>query len=97
MTLPVSIVSKPKVDIAHNEIHSGTFYSTHTMSTDIKIANPKKFLFITPSESPIPADTIKIHIIFIISTDLGIKIEFFENVQTSSNGTDQRITLWLKS
>lgn len=87
MTLPVPISSRPKVDIAHNEIHSGTFYSTHTMSTDLKITNPKKFLFITPSEAPIHANTIKIHIIFIISTDLGIKIEFFENTQTSSNGT----------
>lgn len=87
MALPVSIISQPEIDIAHNEIHIGTFFGIHKINTNITIANPKKFLFISSSETPVPADTTKTHLILLVSCDLGVKIEFFENTQTSSNGT----------
>lgn len=88
MTLPTSIVANPRVDLPHHRIHEGNFFSTHTISTGLLIANPKKFLFVSPSMIPPPftADTIKVHLIFIVSTSPGIKIEFFEDTIVSSNG-----------
>lgn len=87
MTLPVSIIAIPEIDNAHNTIHIGTFFGIHKISTNLTIANPKKFLFIPSPEAPIPADTTRSHFIFVVSCDLGVKIEFFENTQVSSNGT----------
>lgn len=89
MTLPTSIVANPRVNLSHHRIHEGNFFSTHTISTGLMIANPERFLFISPSILPPPltSDTIKIHLIFVVSTNLGIKIEFFEDTVVSNNGT----------
>jgi hypothetical protein len=88
MTLPTSITANPRVDLPHHRIHEGNFFSSHTISTGLLIANPKPFLFISPSMVPPPftADTIKIHLIFLVSTNPGVKLEFFEDTVVSDNG-----------
>ena len=88
MTLPTSIVANPRVDLPHHRIHEGNFFSTHTISRNILITNPKRFLFISPSEIPPPftSDTVKVHLIFIVSCNPGVKLEFFEDTQVLING-----------
>ncbi len=88
MTLPTSIIANPRVNLSHNRIHEGNFFSTHTISRGLLITNPKRFLFISPSIVPPPltADTIKVHLIFVVSTNPGIKLQFFEDTIVSSNG-----------
>ncbi len=88
MTLPTSIIANPRVDLPHHRIHEGNFFSSHTISTGLLIANPKQFLFISPSIAPPPftEDTIKVHLIFLVSTNPGVKLEFFEDTVVSDNG-----------
>ena len=88
MTLPTSIVAGPRVNLSHHRVHEGNFFSTHTISRGLLIANPKRFLFISPSMLPPPfiSDTIKVHLIFVVSTNPGVKLEFFEDTIVSSNG-----------
>lgn len=89
MTVATSITPRPKVNLPHHRIHEGNFFSTHTISTGLMVANPKQFLFISPSAIPQPLtfDTVKVHLIFIISCDLGVTIELFEDTVVSNNGT----------
>jgi len=88
MTLSTSIVANPRVNLSHNRIHEGNFFSTHTISTGLLIANPKKFLFVSPTTVPPPftSDTVKIHLIFIVSANPGVKLEFFEDTTVLDNG-----------
>lgn len=88
MTLPTSIVAGPRINLSHHRIHEGNFFSTHTISMGLLIANPKLFLFISPSTIPPPftPDTAKIHLIFVVSTNPGVKLEFFEDTIVSNNG-----------
>lgn len=90
MTLPTSITPRPQVDLSHHRIHEGNFFSTHTVSLGLMTASPKQFLFITPHEIPPPLtfDTVKIHLIFVVSCDLGVNIQFFEDTIVTSNGTE---------
>jgi hypothetical protein len=83
----VPIIAAPKVDIAHDSIHKGAFFSTHNISTGLTVANPKQFLYIASQSCPIPANTTQTHFRFIVSCDLGVKVEFFEAPEISSNGT----------
>ena len=88
MTLPTSIVANPRVNLPHHRIHEGNYFSTHTISTGLLMANPKRFLFISPAIFPPPdtADTTKIHLTFVISTNPGVMLQFFEDAITSDNG-----------
>lgn len=88
MTLPTSIIAGPIVDLNHHSIHEGNFFSTHTISRGLLIANPKRFMFVSPHEIPPPftPETTKVHLIFVISCDLGVKIEFFEDTIVTANG-----------
>lgn len=88
MTLPTSIIAGPRVNLNHNRIHEGNFFSTHTISRDLLVANPKRFLFISPSLVPPPntPETTKVHLIFVVSTNPGAKLEFFEDTISPDNG-----------
>jgi hypothetical protein len=88
MTLPTSITANPRVELSHHRIHEGNFFSTHTISRGILIAKPKLFLFDSSPEAPLPPETIKIHLIFIVSSNPGVKIEFFEDAVISDHGPD---------
>lgn len=85
MTIPVSIISKPTIDIAHHRIHEGNHFLVHKISTGINIASPKYFLIIPPPVQP-GLLTTEIHIIFEINTDIGGTLEFFENPTVTDNG-----------
>ena len=89
MTLPTSIIANPRVNLSHHRVHEGNFFSTHTISTGLLIANPKLFIFVTPHEIPPPftPETTKVHLVFVVSCDIGVKIEFFEDTIVTANGT----------
>jgi hypothetical protein len=87
MTLPASIVANPNVRLPHHRIHEGNFFSTHTISTGLTVASPKRFLFITQTLQPDPSDTIEIDMLYQISTFPGCRVELFEDTVVSNNGT----------
>lgn len=91
MTLPASIIANPRVDIPHHRIHEGNFFSTHTISRNILVSNPKRFLFDSASLAPSPPETIKIHLTFVVSSNPGVKIEFFENTVIIDHGISVQI------
>jgi len=43
-------------------------------------------LFIPPASATIPSDTIEIHMIFSVTSNTGVTVEFFEGT-TADNGT----------
>lgn len=86
MTLPDSIIAKPKVDLPHHRIHEGVFATVNTISTGLLVANPKYFLLKTPGILP-DGTAIFGHVIFSVSANLGIKIELFEDAVVSNDGT----------
>lgn len=87
MTLPTSIIAAPDINLSHHRIHEGNFFSTHTVSTGLLVANPKLFLLDPPSTAPVATDTIEIHLIFIVSANPGVKIEFLEEAVIADNGS----------
>lgn len=87
MTLPVSIVASPSIDLNHFRIHEGPFISSQIVSKNIQIANPKYvLLFSAPLATP-PSNTLFIHFDYSVSSNLGIITEFFENPTFSDKGT----------
>ncbi len=87
MTLPTPIISKPQIDIAHQKIHEGNHFDIHIVRTGIDIVNPKDILFIPPTSAVIPSDTIEAHLIFSITSNTGITVQFFEGTSVTDNGT----------
>lgn len=90
MTIPISITSKPQLDIAHHRIHEGNHFFVHRIATGINMANPKYFLII-PSPVQPDGSVIEMHIIFEVMTDIGGTLEFFENPIVTNNGTELTI------
>lgn len=87
MTLPVSIIARPELELAHHRIHEGNLFHINIINTNLQIANPKYFLFVSPSQDPVLTDTTKVHLIFRVTTNPGILLEFFEDSIVSNNGT----------
>ena len=85
MTLPVSIVSKPSIDIAHHRIHEGNHFLVHKVSLALAALVPKHFLIIPPPLQPV-GSTVEIHLIFEIDSDVGGTLEFFEGSTVTANG-----------
>lgn len=84
MTLPVSIVAKPSVQISHHRIHEGNHFTMHKINMGIDPAFPKYFLIIPPPLDPIPSNTVEIHFIFEIdAANFGVTAEFFEGSTAS--------------
>jgi hypothetical protein len=86
MTLPVSIVAKPSVDLPHHRIHEGNHFTVHKVTIGVPIAPPKYFLIIPP---PPQADgsIIEMHLLFYIYSTDGATLEFFENPTVTNPGT----------
>lgn len=80
MTLPTSIVSRPRVDIPHHRIHSGEYFSATATAQNLPAGIPKKFMISPPATSP------AIHMISIINITPGAIFEFFEGIITSNDG-----------
>lgn len=81
MTLPTSIVARPRVDLPHHRIHQGQMFNLTTTATGLPAAIPK-FYF-----GPSPPITLAVaHTIFIITVNPGAIFELFEG-GTASGGT----------
>lgn len=81
MTLPTSIIAKPKVELAHHKIHEGRMFILTTIAQNLS-ANIPKFYFGT---SP-PIQIASAHVIFIITVNPGAIFELFEGA-VASGGT----------
>lgn len=85
MTLPVSISPIPMIELAHHRIHEGNHFFVHKISLGINIASPKYYLIIPPPSAG--TDTIEIHVIFEVVSDVGGTLILFENATIAANGT----------
>ncbi len=85
MTLPVSIVPRPELDIAHHRIHEGNHFVVHKVTLLVPALLPKYFLIIPPPPQP-DGSIIETHIIFEIDSDVGGTLEFFENSTVTALG-----------
>jgi hypothetical protein len=91
MTLPISIVSTPSIDVSHQKIHEGNHFFIHKISLGINIASPKYYLIVPPPTAIVPSDTIEMHIIFEIGTDIGGTVKTFEGATITASGTELTI------
>lgn len=86
MTLPVSIVPRPTLQLSHHRIHEGNHFNIHKITTDLNLTITKYFLIIPPTIQIPPSATVEIHLTFEIVTDTGLQFEFFEDA-AASNGS----------
>lgn len=82
MTIPASIVSSPRVDLAHHRIHEGRFFTVTAIAQGLAAGVPKYFMIISP-----PATVSIAHVIISVSVNPGATIEVFEAATVSNNGT----------
>ena len=86
MTLPASITATPNVQLSHHKIHEGFHFNVHLVSLNIQVANPKYIFIQNPPPQPPPISTVFGHIIYSVSSDLGVTTELFEDATISSDG-----------
>jgi hypothetical protein len=68
------------IAIEHLMVHAGRFYSINDVDTDVDIAGPKEWLFITPGNS------LEVHAIFVVAATAACTVELFEEA-TATVGT----------
>lgn len=68
------------IGIVHSKIHQGAGFHTGDLTSGVDIASPKKYLIITPDTSA------RAHIIFILETEPGAKVQLFEDTTVTANG-----------
>ena len=73
MTLPVSIVARPRVDLPHHRIHEGRMFILTTTATGLPAGVPKYYFGTSP-----PVQIVTAHVIFIITVSPGAIFELFE-------------------
>lgn len=78
MTLPISIVARPRVNLSHHRIHEGRMFILTTTVTGLPIGIPKYYFGTSP-----PIQISSDHIIFIITVNPGAKFELFEGAVAS--------------
>ena len=81
MTLPTSIIARPRVDLPHHRIHEGRYFSVSTIATGLPAGVPKDFMIISP-----PAFISFAHVIVIIDVNPGATFQLFEDAEVSTNG-----------
>lgn len=91
MTLPVSIVPRPSLELAHHRVHEGNHFFVHRIALGINVANPKYFLIVPPPTAVAPSETLEMHVIFEVVTDIGGTVWLFENATITANGTELTI------
>lgn len=69
-----------KIDTVHSRIHQGSYFNVTDIDTDVDIAVPKQYLFITPNTQT------RIHFIFGIESEPGSTVDIFEDTTVSDNG-----------
>jgi hypothetical protein len=78
MTLPTSIVARPRVNLPHHRIHEGRMFILTTTATGLPANIPKYYFGTSP-----PAQIATAHVIFIITVNPGVIFELFEGAVTS--------------
>lgn len=81
MTLPTSIVARPRVDLPHQRIHEGRMFILTTTATGLLAGIPKFYFGTSP-----PIQIATAHVIFIITVNPGVIFELFEGA-VASGGT----------
>ena len=81
MTLPTSIVARPRVDLPHHRIHEGRMFILTTTAQNLPANIPKYYFGTSP-----PAQIVTAHVIFIITVNPGAIFELFEGA-IASGGT----------
>ena len=85
MTLPTSIIARPRVDLPHHRIHEGSFTTLTAVATGITVLNPKYYLILTPGV--LPGNILIIaHIRCVVRINPGATFEIFEDAIVSNNG-----------
>lgn len=74
--------SQSSIDIPHWMVHSGRYFSVSDVDTDVDIIGPKNWLFRTPDN-----DELEFHVQFAISSSAQRRVELFEDVSVSADGT----------
>lgn len=87
MTIPSSIVAEPNVQLSHHRIHEGFHFAVQVVGLNLQVVNPKYILIPFPPIQPPPISTVIGHLIYSVSSDLGVTTELFEDAVISSNGT----------
>ena len=81
MTLPTSIVARPRVDLPHHRIHEGRMFTLTTTAQNLPANIPKYYFGTSP-----PIQIATAHVIFIITVNPGAIFELFEGA-VASGGT----------
>ena len=81
MTLPTSIVARPRVDLPHHRIHEGRMFILTTTAQNLPANIPKYYFGTSPT-----AQIVTAHVIFIITVNPGAIFELFEGA-IASGGT----------
>lgn len=87
MTIATSIIAEPRVDLPHHRIHEGPHVISQIVSTNLQIVNPKYVLLLSAPPAIPPVNTPFMHLIYSVSSSLGITTEFFEDPIFSNVGT----------
>ena len=78
MTLPTSIIARPRVDLPHHRIHEGRMFILSTIATGLPADIPKYYFGTSP-----PIQIVAAHVIFIITVNPGAIFELFEGTVAS--------------
>lgn len=82
MTLPTSIIAKPRVDLPHHRIHESRYFYVTSTVIGLPAGIPKDFIAVSP-----PVTISLAHAIFIVTVSPGAKFEIFEETVVSNIGT----------
>ena len=81
MTLPTSMIARPRVGLPHHRIHEGRMFILTTTATGLPASIPKFYFGTSP-----PIQIATAHVIFIITVNPGATFELFEGA-IASGGT----------
>lgn len=71
------------IDVAHLMVHAGRYFTAPDVDTDVDIATPKEWLFVTPDD-----DDLEVHVTFGVYSSRQCTLELFEDAETSADGTE---------
>ena len=81
MTLPISIVARPRIDLSHHRIHEGRMFTLITTASGLPAGVPKFYFGTSP-----PIQIASAHVIFVITVSPGAIFELFEGA-VATGGT----------
>lgn len=72
----------PAIDISHFMVHASRLFTAPDIDTDVDIASPKEWLFVTPDN-----DDLEVHMDFVAHVSGGAQVELFEAPTVSDMGS----------